>query len=266
MTSQECSRGRESALTRSTAGKRSEPTHVGCYGKLTPVLPPTCCSHFSQMNRCTINQRNAAFTSVEFFIVLVSACVLFWLVTSALPRRGCGAKGSRVKCTGSLKQVALAFNLWAQDNETGLPMEVFDSRGGTREAVLAGQLLPNLLIISNQLRTPSILLCPEDKKRKPAITFSNLTTLNVSYFLNVDAALTNQNHIIAGDRNLAMAGSPIRPGLLETTNANELAWTKALHEHAGNVALVDGSAHQVTTKGLSGLLTAAGSTNRLIIP
>jgi len=218
------------------------------------------------MNRCTINQRNAAFTSVEFFIVLVSACVLFWLVTSALPRRGCGAKGSRVKCTGSLKQVALAFNLWAQDNETGLPMEVFDSRGGTREAALAGQLLPNLLIISNQLRTPSILLCPEDKKRKPAITFSNLTTLNVSYFVNIDAALTNQNHIIAGDRNLAIAGSPVKPGFLHITNAADVQWANWLHDGGGNVALVDGSAHQVTSKGLRDLLTLCGPTNRLIIP
>jgi len=212
-----------------------------------------------------IPQRNAAFTSIEFFIVLVSFVILF-LLALFNAATSCKDKGTRVKCTNNLKQLALAFNLWTQDYETGFPMEVSEAKGGTRQAALAGQLLPNLLIISNQLRTPSILLCPEDKKRKPAITFSNLTTLNVSYFVNIDAALTNQNHIIAGDRNLAIAGSPVKPGFLHITNAADVQWANWLHDGGGNVALVDGSAHQVTSKGLRDLLTLCGPTNRLIIP
>jgi hypothetical protein len=210
-----------------------------------------------------VNQSNAAFGLPEFFIVIVSILFLFLVVHDRLK---CKGPGLRTKCTSSLKQVALAFNLWAQDNETGLPMQVSESKGGTREAALAGQLLPNLLIMSNQIRTPSILICPEDKKRKPAETFAKLTTANISYFLNIDAALTNQNHILAGDRSLAIAGSPVKPGSLQITNASDVQWANWLHDDGGNVALVDGSAHQVTTHGLRSLLTATGPTNRFIIP
>jgi prepilin-type processing-associated H-X9-DG protein len=49
-------------------------------------------------------------------------------------------------------------------------------------------------------------------------------------------------------------------------NVTNVQWANWLHDGEGNVALVDGSAHQVTTHGLRSLLTATGPTNRLIIP
>jgi hypothetical protein len=211
----------------------------------------------------TTGQRNAAFTWIEFLLVLVIVSVLVALI---LPMFARARVGRSRPCTSHLKQVVLAFHIWAQDYETGFPMEVSESKGGTRQAALAGKLLPNLTIISNQLRTPMTLVCSSDGKRKPAQTFTDLTALNVSYFLNPDAAFANQNHIIAGDRNLALASSRVRSGHLRITNVNELQWTNWLHAHGGNVALVDGSAHQVTTHGLRSLLTATGPTNRFIIP
>jgi type II secretory pathway pseudopilin PulG len=211
----------------------------------------------------TTDQKDAAFTLIEFLLVIVIVLVALILPMFARAR----VKTSRGLCTSNLKQAALAFQLWVQDYGPGFPMEVSESKGGTRQAALAGKLLPNLTILSNQMPTPSTLICPGDKKRKPAQTFTDLTALNVSYFLNPDAAFTNQNHIIAGDRNLALAASRVRSGLLHiTTNVNELQWTNWLHAHGGNVALVDGSAHQITTHGLRSLLTATGPTTRLIIP
>lgn len=208
------------------------------------------------------DQRNAGFTFGKLLVVLVTVTIMFLVVSSGFAL----TKGTRNRCTGSLKQVALALNLWSQEHQNRFPMELFASEGGTREAALAGKLLPSVLIMSNELRTAAVLICPEDKKRKPAKTFASLTTDNVSYFLNVDVALTNQNHIIAGDRNLALDGSPVKPGLLEITNVNVLQWASWLHKGEGNVALVDGSAHQLTTKGLRDLLFLGRTTNRLIIP
>jgi len=213
------------------------------------------------------DRRSAAFTVAELLLVFAIVVIVTILAFLAKPG-GCRLKekGSRVKCTSCLKQLALAYNLWAEEHQGRFPMELSESEGGTREAALAGKLLPNLLIISNELRTPALLICPSDKKRKPATTFASLTTVNVSYFLNAHVALTNQNHIVAGDRNLALAGWPVTSGLLEITNSNALSWTKGSHDYAGNVALVDGSAHQVTSKGLRDLLLLGGATNRLIIP
>ena len=209
------------------------------------------------------NQRNAAFAFIEFLVLVVSVAVLLLLFASATPRN----KGTslRVKCTGNLKQVALGYLLWAQDNQQGLPMESPTSAGGIREQALAGDLLSSVRIAADQFRTPSILICPGDKKRKPAETFANLTTASISYFLNVDAAFANQNQILTGDRSLAIAGSRVKSGLLQITNPWDVQWTNWLHGD-GNVALIDGSAHQVTSRGLRDLLTLGGPTSRLIIP
>lgn len=204
-----------------------------------------------------------AFTFAELLLVVVSLAVVLLLISLAPRKKG---RSLRVRCTVNLKQVALAFNLWAHDRETRFPMELLASEGGTREAALAGKLLPNFLIISNELRDPALLICPEDKQRKPAKTFASLTTANLSYFPNVDAALTNQNHIIAGDRNLALGTSMVQPGLLEITNVNALSWSSSPHGGGGNIGLIDGSAHQTTTKQLRDLLLLGGSTIRLIIP
>jgi hypothetical protein len=223
-------------------------------------------AHSSDMKCRLVRHRNVAFTVLEFAVVLVTGAMLFFVVLMLTPsyHRPKGS-GLRVKCTTNLKQVALSYALWSNDNEQGLPMETPASKGGIRESALAGDLLPAVRIASNQMRTPSILICPAEKKRKAAETFANLTTANISYFLNIDAAITNQNQILAGDRNLAIAGSRVKSGPLQITNAWEVQWTNWLHS-GGNVALIDGSAHQVTTKGLQDVLTAGGPTNRLIIP
>ena len=209
------------------------------------------------------NQRNAAFAFIEFLVLVVSVAVLLLLFASATPRNK--SQSPRVKCTVNLKQVALGYAIWAQDNQQVLPMESPTSAGGVREQALAGDLLSSVRIVADQLGTPSVLICPGDKKRKPAETFGNLTTAGISYFLNVDAAIANQNQILAGDRSLAIAGSRVKSGLLQITNAWGVQWTNWLHGE-GNVALIDGSVHQVTTKGLRDLLALGGPTSRLIIP
>jgi len=144
-------------------------------------------------------------------------------------------------------------------------MEVSVSAGGSREDALAGNLLPNYLVVANQISDPRVLLCPVDKKRKQATTFANLTTANISYFLNVDAAAQNQSHILAGDRDISTNGSPVRSGMLSIPDPSAADWASILHMKGGNLALVDGSVHQVTKMQLRTLLTT-GLTNRLIIP
>ena len=106
---------------------------------------------------------------------------------------------------------------------------------------------------------------PADKKRKQATTFAGLTTRNISYFLNVDAAVQNQIHILAGDRDIGFNGSPLPSGLIQISDPKVVDWASILHKHAGNVALIDGSVHQVTRGQLRNLLDLT-VTNRLIIP
>ena len=69
---------------------------------------------------------------------------------------------------------------------------------------------------------------------------------HISYFVNVSRSLDDQS-VIAGDRNLATNGRPLT-GYGVISDARALTWTKSIHEHGGDVAMVDGSAHQITTR------------------
>ena len=217
--------------------------------------------------RCGIVARpRAAFTLVELAILLVSVLLLYSVFLLIKPG-GCylKEKAPRVRCMANQKQLALGFALWANEHDGKFPMETPSSAGGSREYALAGNLLSNLIVAADQIRDPRILTCPTDKKRKPAASFTNLTTADISYFLNIDALYTNQSQILLGDRNVALNGSPARPGLLPIPDPNAISWSSDLHVKAGNVALADASVHQITT-GHFGRLLATGITNRFIIP
>ena len=202
-------------------------------------------------------------TVIEILVVFVSFGLLLLLLLPFRPRHR--DPSSRVKCSVGLKQVTLGFLLWANENEGKLPMEVSIAKGGSREHALTGNLLSNYLVAATEIHDPRVLLCPSDKKRKQATTFSNLTTANISYFLNVDAAARNSFHILAGDRDITN-GSPVRSGLLSIPDANAADWASILHYKGGNLALIDGSVHQVTAGQLRKLLEASGTTNRFMIP
>jgi prepilin-type processing-associated H-X9-DG protein len=209
----------------------------------------------------SVNKQSARLT-VAGALLLLSLAVFVVLLLPALPKH---KRAPRVKCTATLKQVALGFALWANEHEMRLPMEVPTAAGGSREHALAGKLLPNIKIAANQIGNPRVLTCPSEKNRKPAETFAKLTSANISYFLNADATYLNQAQIIAGDRDVTLGGSLASPGLLPIPDPSLVDWGSVLHDRGGNVALVDGSVHQVTRTQFRKLLEI-GSTNRLIIP
>src|SRR5687767_4450022 len=223
------------------------------------------------------NAGQGAFTKVELIVVIIMVTLLFvgWLlVTPALPRE---RKSPRVNCTSHLKQVAFAFLLWSQDNGTapdspGHTSRLHELLGTAKEAVDNRQMVDTFQAISGQLQNPAFLLCPGDKKRKPAESFKTLTTRNISYFLAMDLNATNANQVLLGDRDLAVNKTQAAPGILRVSDPDAISWAGVIHgrkeDVGGNVALIDGSAHQVTTKGLRDLLPYNGfaNNNRFLIP
>ena len=122
------------------------------------------------------------------------------------------------------------------------------------------------MIAAREIGDPRVLACPSDERRKQAAAFASITTNNISYFLNVDAAVRNQAGIFAGDRDLTTNGSLVGPGLRAIPDPSLVDWSSVLHKHGGNLALVDGSVHQVMVHGFRKILESTGITNRLIIP
>ena len=112
-------------------------------------------------------------------------------------------------------------------------------------------------MMSNELSTPKILLCPADTRPYCATNFSTgFSDANISYFVNLDAVETYPQMILIGDDNLLVDGKPVQPGILNLWTNTTIAWTKDRHHGVGNIGMADGSAQQVTSDGLN---SAVGS-------
>lgn len=209
------------------------------------------------------HRETAALTLVEVLIALGVVGVLFAVFVP-----GCqyhSAKAPRIKCVNNLKQIGLAFRIFASDHHEKFPLEISTRDGGSKEFVEFGLVLPHLLVISNELSTPKLLICPSDR-RIAGVTFGELRDGNISYFVGLDANHTNPKSLVAGDRNITNGSAGNERMLFLTTN-QPAGWTKEIHQHAGNVVFGDGSVQQLTSGRLRQVLSDSGvATNRLAVP
>ncbi len=214
--------------------------------------------------RCS-NQRNHALTLVETIILIVSLMILAVVllpVLAASRRRGC-----RINCTNNVKQIGLAFRGWAGDNGDKFPMEVSVTHGGTMELAAKGDVVATFQIMSNELSTPKILVCPEDPVKNPAAAFSGLTAASISFFIGLDTGTNSPQALLSGDDNFAISGVPVKSGFLEISTNAPITWTAARHGNQGNLLFADGSVQSSSSPGLKSYLIQTGvATNRLAIP
>lgn len=211
-------------------------------------------------------RRRQAFTLTDFLIVAATLCLIVIAIPNIISV-GCKARSTRIGCVNNLKQVGLAYRMWANDHGERLPMQVPFAEEGAREFALAGEPAPIFRVISNELSTPKPLYCSEDKRGYRTNDFLGMSEINLSYFVGIDAKETNAQAILAGDRNLTIDNVPVTRGLVPVNDSNKLAWSNAMHNQAGNVALADGSAHQLTASALPKELTKGGlQTNRFAVP
>src|SRR6185312_5046570 len=123
-------------------------------------------------------------------------------------------------------------------------------------------------VMSNELSTPWILICPaeSDRLRARATNFDFLSNSNLSYFIGVDANETNSQMILYGDRNVTN-GTLVKNGLLNLTSNAPVGWTSDIHNGVGNFCLADGSVQQLSLADLRDVVANTGvATNRLQLP
>jgi prepilin-type processing-associated H-X9-DG protein len=209
---------------------------------------------------------NTGLTLVEVLVVIGVMVLLVGLLLPWLARNNHSA--SRISCTNNLKQIGLAVRLFAVDNGDKFPWKLSNSAGGSLECVSApSQAFRHFLVMSNELSTPKILHCPEDKRRGPSIDWLTLNNANLSYFIGLDASETYPQLILAGDSNLMTNRVPVGSGLLLLTTNVSLGWTTARHQGSGNISLGDGSVQQITSIRLQQHLAGSNvGTNRIVIP
>lgn len=211
------------------------------------------------------HQTQRALTFVEM-LCGVAVVLLAMLVILPMFQPGKRAQRNRgVSCINNLKQVGLAFRIYANDNGDLYPAQIPDEKGGAMDSVERGDITRVFLVLSNELSVPKTVVCGADT-RIAATNWNVLAPTNISYFVGLDAVDTKPNMVLAGDRNLARDGV-LLSGLVALGTNSPMTWTGELHQKAGNIGLADGSVQQVTAKLLLQQLANSGdANNRVLFP
>ena len=98
-------------------------------------------------------------------------------------------RAQSINCMNNLKQIGLAFRVWALDHGDQFPFNVSAQQGGTLESCDRGadgydrNAALHFQVLSNELRTPKILVCVADGSKQPATDFRSLGPGNVTYLV-----------------------------------------------------------------------------------
>ena len=241
-------------------------------------------------------QTKKAFTLIELLVVIAIIAILAAMLLPALA--AAKKKAQKISCVNNLKQVGLSFRLWEGDNGDKYPMAVSTSSGGAMEytartiafaaTVASPYAALNFQVMSNQLSTPKVLMCPSDGITSGGTSAHGVATNFVlgasvgyfsqdatSYFVSGDATENDPQMVMSGDCNIGnatAAGSVAASARYTspqwqsaTVQYVNWAWTATdLHQGSGNIQLSDGSVQSVTIAGLKTALQ--NGTNTVAAP
>jgi prepilin-type processing-associated H-X9-DG protein len=104
-----------------------------------------------------------------------------------------------LRCRNNLKLISLSFRTWSIDNGYRYPFNVPTNEGGSLEFCsnapdgFDANAYRHLMLMSNELSTPRMLVCPADRRTRKAADFQHLKPENISYKLHSGTNVTDEN-------------------------------------------------------------------------
>ena len=114
---------------------------------------------------------------------------------------GDGPVTQHIDCVNNLKEIGLAFKLWAGEHNGRFPFQVSTNAGGTMELCLpdvvgfdGNSCLHFKMLYGNDgLNSPLLLVCPQDTSKQAITNWQSLTAENVTYRLRTGTNVSDAN-------------------------------------------------------------------------
>ncbi len=160
-----------------------------CFGILAGI-PAIILGHlaYSRARKLPLQYGGSGLAMAGFIMGYVSFLATLVIAAMLLPALA-QAKGraQSIQCINNMKQIGLAFRIWAGDHHDRYPFNVMTNQGGTLELRAPGNdgfeadSALHFRVLAAELNTPRILVCPADTTKQPAVSFANMESANVSY-------------------------------------------------------------------------------------